>query len=203
MIQIEKDGDLWTLILDRPGKANALTREMLVDLAKGVQAAGKSAKVLVLTGRGKSFSAGMDLDAAKSGLATDAIWEVLSGRLAALPCFTIAALNGTVAGGALGMVLACDLRLAVPEAKIFYPVMRLGFLPQPSDPKRLASLVGPSRARRILMAGENVPAVEALQWGLLDAVVPAAEMGELIKTKAADALNSDHKHIAGIKALLS
>lgn len=203
MIQIEKDGDLWTLILDRPGKANALTREMLVDLAEAVQAAGQSAKVLILTGRGRTFSAGMDLEAANNGLATDTIWEVLSGRLAALPCLTIAALNGTVAGGALGMVLACDLRLAVPEAKIFYPVMRLGFLPQPSDPRRLTSLVGPSRARRILMAGEKVPADKALQWGLLDAVVPAAEMGEQIKTMAADALGAGRKHIAGIKALLS
>lgn len=203
MIQLEKDGDLWTLILDRPEKANALTREMLGDLAEAVLAAGQSAKVLVLTGRGTTFSAGMDLEAAASGLATDTIWEVLSGRLAALPCLTIAVLNGTVAGGALGMVLACDLRLAVPEAKVFYPVMRLGFLPQPSDPKRLAYLVGPSRARRILMAGEKVTAEEALQWGLFDGVVPVADMAEQIKAKAADALSAERTHIAGIKTLFS
>ena len=64
----------------------------------------------MLTGRGKAFSAGMDLEAAQSGLPTDPVWERLSGALTALPCLTIAALNGTVAGGAMGMVLACDLR---------------------------------------------------------------------------------------------
>ena len=69
------------------------------------------------------------------------MWERLSGAIASLPCLTIAALNGTLAGGAMGMVLACDLRIAVPGAKFFYPVMKLGFLPQPSDPKRLAALV--------------------------------------------------------------
>ena len=75
------------------------------------------------------------------------MWERLSGAIAAFPGLTIAALNGTLAGGATGMALACDLRLAVPGARFFYPVMRLGFLPQPSDPARLAALVGPARAR--------------------------------------------------------
>lgn len=63
------------------------------------------------------------------------------------------------------MVLACDLRLAVPGARLFYPVMRLGYLPQPSDPVRLAALVGPARARMILMAGQKIGAEEALAWG--------------------------------------
>ena len=70
------------------------------------------------------------------GLATSDVWERLSGAIAALPCLTVAALNGTLAGGANGMALACDLRIAVPSAKFFYPVMKLGFLPQPSDPAR-------------------------------------------------------------------
>src|SRR5690554_5160254 len=106
----------------------------------------EGARALILTGAGGVFSAGADLDEARSGLATDPVWERLSAAIAAAPCLTIAALNGTLAGGAFGMALACDLRIAVPEADFFYPVMKLGYLPQPSDPARLAALVGPARA---------------------------------------------------------
>ncbi|NBT32911.1 MAG: enoyl-CoA hydratase/isomerase family protein, partial [Rhodobacteraceae bacterium] len=137
MIRLEKDSDFWIATIDRPEKANSLTPEMLADLA-GIAEAAVDAKVLVLTGAGKVFSAGADLDAARAGLATDPIWERLSGAIAALPGLTIAALNGTLAGGAFGMALACDLRLSVASANFFYPVMKLGYLPQPSDPARLA-----------------------------------------------------------------
>ena len=125
-------------------------------------AAKDQAQALILTGTGKVFSAGADLDAARAGLATYPVWEELSGAIADLPCLTIAALNGTLAGGAFGMALACDLRIAVPEARFFYPVMKLGFLPQPSDPGRLVALVGPARAKLILMAGAKLGADEAL-----------------------------------------
>ncbi|HSG37086.1 MAG TPA: enoyl-CoA hydratase/isomerase family protein, partial [Paracoccaceae bacterium] len=149
MIELEKEGGLWIVTINRPEKANSLTREMLLRLAEIAEEA-VDAKVLILTGKGKVFSAGADLDEARAGLATDPVWERLSGALASLPALTIAALNGTLAGGAFGMALACDLRVAVPTAKFFYPVMKLGFLPQPSDPKRLAALVGPARAKLIL-----------------------------------------------------
>ena len=74
------------------------------------------------------------------------------------------------------MALACDLRLAVPTAKFFYPVMKLGFLPQPSDPKRLAALVGPARAKLILMAGQKITADQALQFGLVDQIVDGSDL---------------------------
>ena len=153
------------------------------------------------TGEGKVFSAGADLDEARAGLATDTIWERLSGAIAALDnTLTVAALNGTLAGGAFGMALACDLRIAVPEAKFFYPVMKLGFLPQPSDPVRLAALVGPARAKLILMGGAKIPAPEALTMGLIDRLSddPLAEAQGL----AAGALAADHAHVAAIKAML-
>ena len=94
------------------------------------------------------FSAGADLDEARAGLAVSDIWERLSGAIAALPGLSICALNGTLAGGAMGMALACDLRIAVPGAKFFYPVMKLGFLPQPSDPARMAALVADTPLKR-------------------------------------------------------
>lgn len=199
MIRLERDGGLWTATIDRPDKANSLTEEMLTHLAEIAEAAAE-ARVLVLTGAGTVFSAGADLEAARAGLATAPVWERLSGALARLDALTICALNGTAAGGALGMVLACDLRVSVPGARLFYPVMKLGFLPQPSDPGRLAALVGPARAKMILMAGQKVPVEEALGWGLIDRIAedPLAEAQAL----AADVLAATPAHAAAIKALI-
>ena len=146
------------------------------------------AQALILTGEGRVFSAGADLDEARAGLATDPVWERLSGALALAPFLTIAALNGTLAGGAFGMALACDIRLAVPGAKFFYPVMKLGFLPQPSDPARLAALIGPARAKMILMAGAKIEADEALAWGLVDRILSPETLMDVARTLTADAL---------------
>lgn len=195
---------LWTITIDRPDKANSLTGAMLGDLADIADRAGRDgARALILTGRGKVFSAGADLDEARAGLATSPVWERLSGAIAALPCLTIAALNGTLAGGAFGMALACDLRIAVPEAKFFYPVMKLGFLPQPSDPGRLMRLVGPARAKMILMAGVRASAAEAMDWGLVDQVVPADDLMASAQTLTSDARGATAGHVAAIKAMLA
>lgn len=202
MIEVKKEDGLWTVTLQRPDKANSLTATMLEELSAIAEAAGKGgAKALILTGAGKVFSAGADLAEARAGLATSPLWERLSGALAAAPCLTIAALNGTLAGGAFGMVLACDVRLSVAEANFFYPVMRLGFLPQPSDPGRLAALIGPARARLILMAGAKVGAQEALQWGLVDRIVPAESLLSDARALAADCLGASPDHIAAIKRM--
>ncbi|SIO48260.1 Enoyl-CoA hydratase/carnithine racemase [Rhodovulum sp. ES.010] len=202
MIGLDKAGARWTVTLNRADKANSLTRAMLGDLDDILAAAaGSEVAVLVITGAGKVFSAGADLDEAKAGLATDPVWERVSGRIAALDALTVAALNGTLAGGAFGMALACDLRLAVPGAKFFYPVMKLGFLPQPSDPARLAALVGPARAKLMLMGGARVSADEALSFGLVDRVVPDADLGAAVDALVADALAAAPDHRAAIKAL--
>ena len=203
MIEVSDAGGLWTLTLRRPEKANALTAEMLHALADAVnRAANAQARALILTGEGRVFSAGADLDEARAGLATDPVWETVSSRIAAFPGLTIAALNGTLAGGAMGMALACDLRLAVPEATFFYPVMRLGFLPQPSDPARLAALIGPARAKLILMAGARATAPEALAWGLIDRILPAEALLPGAAALAADALSASPAHVAAIRRLI-
>ena len=107
MIQLTKTDGLWTVTLNNPDKANALTKAMLTELAEIAEgAADKDPAALILTGSGTVFSAGADLAEAKAGLATDPVWERLSGALANLDTFTIAALNGTLAGGAFGMALA-------------------------------------------------------------------------------------------------
>ncbi len=117
-----------------------------------------------------------------------------------LPGLSIAALNGTLAGGAFGMALACNLRLAVPTAQFFYPVMKLGHLPQPSDPARLAALVGPARARLILMAGARLSAEEALSFGLIDRITPPEALLDTARTLCADVLAATPAHAAAIRA---
>lgn len=204
MIASEFAGGVGRVTIARPDKANALTEAMLQDLTAAFQrlADAPGLRAVILTGTGPVFSAGADLEAARAGLALSPEWERLSARIASMPCLTIAALNGTVAGGAMGMVLACDLRLAVPEAKFFYPVMRLGFLPQPSDPVRLRALVGPSRAKMILMAGQKVEAAEALAWGLVDRLVARDQLLETAAGLAADVLTAAEGQVGAIKRML-
>lgn len=200
MIGQSRDGGLWTITLNRPDKANSLTAAMLRDLVAIAREAG-AARALILTGAGTVFSAGADLDEARDGLATSPLWEELSGTIAALPCLTVAALNGTLAGGAHGMALACDLRIAVPAARFFYPVMKLGFLPQPSDPARMAALIGPSRTKLVLMGAQKLTAAEALEIGLIDRI---AEPGDLMRTArdlAAAALDADPEIAREIKRM--
>ena len=202
MIRFVNQDGLAVVTIDRPGKANSLTGRMLRDLTAAFdQIAVADCRAAVLTGTGTVFSAGADLEEARAGLATSTEWERLSGRIAALPCLTIAALNGTLAGGAFGMALACDLRIAVPEARFFYPVMRLGFLPQPSDPPRLTALVGPARARMILMAGQRIGADEALAWGLIDRIAESGDLMDVARALASDALGAEPGHVAAIKAI--
>lgn len=200
MIQLDKDGAIWRLTLDRPDKANSLTQDMLEEILQIVQMA-QTAQAVILTGAGKTFSAGADLDQATLGLATSDIWERVSSAIADLPALTIAALNGTLAGGAFGMALACDLRIAVPEAKFFYPVMERGFLPQPSDARRLRALIGPARSKLILMVGHKMTAADALNAGLIDQICTkdtliAAAYGMAEKVSKAQA-----SHVAAIKTM--
>lgn len=201
MIGLDKDDSgLWVVTINRPDKANSLTAAMLEELCEIFEAA-QEARAVILTGTGKVFSAGADLEEAKAGLATSPLWERLSSAVAALPGLSVAALNGTLAGGANGMVLACDLRISVPTAKFFYPVMKLGYLPQPSDPGRLAGLVGPSRAKMILMAGQKITSDEAYVFGLVDRIVEPDALLETAKDLCADVLAAKPEIASGIKSM--
>lgn len=202
MITVQNAGDCCWVTLSRPEKANALTAGMLESLAAAAtEAARTSAKVMILTGAGKVFSAGADLDEMKTGLGLSPAWEAASGAIAAFPGLSIAALNGTLAGGAMGVALACDLRIAVPAASFFYPVMRLGYCPQPSDPQRLAALVGPSRAKMILLAGQRIGAEDALAWGLIDRIASPEALTDTAMSLAEAALAADPGHVAALKRM--
>ena len=204
MIDCTRDDGLWTLTLNRPEKANSLTAEMLSSMVDLLMEASVDPhlRALVITGAGdKVFSAGADLDAARAGLATSPLWEQVSGAVAALPCLTIAALNGTLAGGAFGMALACDIRIAVPQARFFYPVAKLGFLPQPSDPGRLVALMGPARAKLLLLGGQKFTADEALAFGLIDRIVLGAHLMDQARDIAGYALAGNPDVLHKIKSM--
>lgn len=202
MIKVQTAGDCCTITLARPDKANALTETMLEALAlAATEAATNGAKVLILTGEGKVFSAGADLDGMKAGLGLSPAWEAASTAIAAFPGLSIAALNGTLAGGAMGVVLACDLRIAVPSANFFYPVMRLGYRPQPSDPGRLTALVGPSRAKMILLAAQRIDAETALSWGLIDRICAPEALTDTAMSLAEAALAADPLHVRTLKRM--
>ena len=202
MITLTKQGALWRITLNRPEKANALTAAMLWELVEIAEAA-QQVRGLIITGAGGVFSAGGDLDEMAAGLANSDLWERLSNAIAALPGLSIAALNGTLAGGAMGMALACDIRLAVPKAKFFYPVMKRGFLPQPSDPLRMAALIGPARTKLILLGGQTLTAQEALQFGLIERVVQPEALLPTAEQMAADIITAPSGIAWGIRALCS
>ena len=197
MIRLGDADGVRVVTIDRPEAANALTAPMLEGLIDAVRGAPAETSVLVLTGAGtRAFSAGADLAAVRgAGLATSPLWERLSAAVAAFPALSVAAVNGTLAGGAFGMALACDLRIAAPGAQFFYPVARMGVLPQPSDPARLSALVGSARAKLLLVGGARWDAATALAAGLVDGVAddPVA---------AARGMAGDPAHLAAIKAMV-
>lgn len=201
MIEAQITDTCLTLAINRPEKANALTEPMLVELAQHVE--NTTAQVLVLTGVGRVFSAGADLDAVRdTNLAQSPQWERLSAAVAGFKGLSVAALNGTAVGGSLGMVLACDLRIAVPQTQFFYPVIKMGVIPPASDPARLAKLVGPAMAKRILLTGAKITAVEAMACGLVD-VISEKDLSADLNTLIGPAVTAPCEQLVAIKSLIN
>lgn len=201
MIELDKTDGLWVVTINRQDKANSVTEAMLQELSEIAEAA-VDARGFILTGQGKVFSAGADLEEVRdNALAVSPLWERLSTAIAALPCLSVAALNGTLAGGSMGMALACDLRISVPEANFFYPVLKRGVLPQPSDPMRMAALIGPARTKLILMGGQKISAEAAYTFGLIDKIVPGDALITTARDILADSIAADPTIVAGISGM--
>lgn len=201
MIELDKTDGLWVVTINRQDKANSVTEAMLQELSEIAEAA-VDARGFILTGQGKVFSAGADLEEVRdNALAVSPLWERLSTAIAALPCLSVAALNGTLAGGSMGMALACDLRISVPEANFFYPVLKRGVLPQPSDPMRMAALIGPARTKLILMGGQKISAEAAYTFGLIDKIAPGEELMTTARDILADSIAADPTIVAGISGM--
>jgi len=190
VIELHREDGLWLVTINNPDKANALSMAMLRDLTRIAKQA-QEARALILTGAGKVFSAGADLEEVRAGVTSVTLWEELSAALAALPGLTVAALNGTLAGGATGVALACDLRVSVPEARFFYPVMKRGIVPPAPDAARMTALIGPARTKLILMAGQKLTAQQAYEFGLIDRIVASEELMQTARDLVSDCLNAD------------
>ncbi len=202
MINSNLKNDIRYVTINRADKANAITSEMLDELVRIVSQSNKN-KAVIISGSGKVFSAGADLDEVKkNGLATSPKWELLSDTIHRLPCMTIAALNGTVAGGAMGMVLACDIRISLADAKFFYPVMKMGYLPQPSDALRLSKICGSSRAKFILLAGQKISSKTAYEFGLVDEIVSKDNFLSRIDELCLGISNSKTNQTSAIKEMI-
>ena len=201
MIELDKTDGLRVVTINRQDKANSVTEAMLQEMSEIAEAA-IDARGFILTGQGKVFSAGADLEEVRdNALAVSPLWERLSTAIAALPCLSVAALNGTLAGGSMGMALACDLRISVPEANFFYPVLKRGVLPQPSDPMRMAALIGPARTKLILMGGQKISAEAAYTFGLIDKIVPGDALITTARDILADSIAADPTIVAGISGM--
>ena len=184
-----------TITFDRPEKLNAITPEMLTALEAALDAieASEDTRVVVLTGAGeRAFSAGADVGA-WSSLAPLDMWRswIRTGhrivdRLEALRQPTIAALNGIAYGGGLELALACDLRVAADHVKLAAPEVGLATVPGWGMTTRLATLVGPARAKQLILTGRPITADEAASWGLLAEVVPAADLAAATSAWAED-----------------
>jgi enoyl-CoA hydratase len=162
---------------------NLITRELLEQLdavlAALEAAAPGDARAVVLTGHGeRAFSAGSDVgefeaQRGPAGRERLALEERVVGRLADLPMPTIAAIEGNALGGGLELALACDLRVASEVARLGMPEVRMAVTPGAGGTQRLPRVVGPARARELILTGRIVDAAEALRIGLVHEVVPA------------------------------
>jgi len=182
---VSLDGPVATITLNRPEKLNALTLPMLAALEEALLAidADPEVRVVVIKGSGaKAFSAGADV-VAWSSLAPLDMWRTwtrtghrVMERLESLRQPTIAALNGIAYGGGLELALACDLRLAADHVKLAAPEVGIATVPGWGMTTRLATVVGPARAKQMILTGLPVDAERAASWGLVSEVVPAADL---------------------------
>lgn len=175
------DGPVATLTLNRPEKRNALSSQFIEDIAEALDHVKKSAaQVLILTGTGTAFCAGMDLEELRNMLDRSEEENLRhSERMAAFfrsiwdfPKPSIAAVNGPAIAGGTGIATMCDFTLAVPEARFGYTEVRLGFVPA-IVASILVLQVGHKVARDLLLTGRFFDATEAYRLGLVNEVVPA------------------------------
>ena len=174
VVRYETDGDVGIVIIDYP-PVNALgpgVREGIVEaLDKGI--ADPAIKALVMIGAGRSFIAGADIR--QFGKARPVLTRTPYMVLEASPKPVVAAIHGFALGGGLETALACHYRVATDDAKVGLPEVLIGVLPGGGGTQRLPRLIGPKAALELIVAGRHVPAPEAKQLGILDAVVPAGK----------------------------
>jgi methylglutaconyl-CoA hydratase len=210
-IQLAYDSGVATITLNRPDKRNAISFELIDDLLGALKEVESSdAQVLIMTGAGKAFSSGMDLDNLKTLIGrspeqnlTDSETMVRMFRtLYEFPKVTIAAVNGAAIAGGTGLALLCDFTLAVPEAKFGYTEVRIGFVPAIVSTFLLRQ-VGEKQARDLLLTGRIIGAEEAARMGLVNEIVAPENLMGRARELAALLMENSPASLRATKKLLS
>lgn len=181
-IDVTAQGRVGLIRINRPEVRNALDSATIQELTTAVtaQIADEAIGAIVITGGGdKVFVSGADINAIRArgrddGLA--AINQSLFAILDRCPKVTIAAINGVAFGGGCELASACDLRVAAEHARFGQPEVALGIIPGAGGTQRLPRLIGLGRAKQLILTGDPIDAQTALAWGLVNQVVPAADV---------------------------
>src|SRR5271155_4792059 len=210
-IQLAYDSGVATLTLNRPDKRNAISFELIDDLLGALKEVEASdALVLILTGAGKAFSSGMDLDNLKTligrtpeqNLEDSQTMVRMFRALYEFPKVTIAAGNGAAIAGGTGLATLCDFTLSVPEAKFGYTEVRIGFVPAIVSTFLLRQ-IGEKQARDLLLTGRIIGADEALRIGLINEIVSTEKLSERARELASQLMENSPASLACTKRLLS
>jgi len=205
-----------TVTLNRPDRLNAYIPQMGEDVVAAFARAEQdpAVRVVILTGAGRGFCSGVDLEALKAQQAGDdhgpgprlgeeAFLRSFPRELLVYPKPVIAALNGPAVGVGITMTLPCDVRIAAEHAKLGVPFTKLGILPGLGSSYLLARIVGEARARELVLTARLIRAPEALEMGLVNRVVPAEELMETARSMAAEMAACDPDAQAVVKQVLT
>jgi enoyl-CoA hydratase len=182
MIRTDISESIATLTIDRPDVKNALDLETVNQIRDALRQLERDDSVgaLIITGAGETaFVSGADINAIRArgrdeGLA--AINSSLFSDIERFPRPTIAAINGYALGGGCELALACDIRICAETAKFGQPELGLGIIPGAGATQRLPRVVGMGRAKHLILTGDTIDARQALEWGLVTAVMPAGQL---------------------------
>ena len=207
VLLVEKSAGIASLTLNRPQAMNALSHELRQALTQGFRELAQDAavRVVILTGAGKAFCAGLDLkelgsrDSQPLGAFTDAD---MMAAIRGFPGPVIGAVNGFAITGGFELALACDLLIASSEARFADTHARVGILPGWGLSQKLPRLIGIGRAKELSFTGNFIGAEQALAWGLVNRVVAPAELLGCCRQLAADMLSCDPASLRGYKQLI-
>ncbi|HVJ95037.1 MAG TPA: enoyl-CoA hydratase-related protein [Labilithrix sp.] len=206
----ERDGAIAVLTLHRPDKLNALNAELLseLDASLATLAGDPTISCAILTGAGeKAFAAGADIAAMLEMTTEQArhfseLGHRVCSRIERAPFPVIGAINGFALGGGCELALACDFLYASDKAKLGQPEVNLGIIPGFGGTQRLARRIGLARARELCYTGDTISADEALRLGLVNAIVPHAELLGKVKDVAGKIAKKGRLAIAQCKRVI-
>ncbi|MFO7677440.1 MAG: enoyl-CoA hydratase-related protein [Thermoplasmatota archaeon] len=209
-IILEKKDGVGIITINRPKVLNALDKETVCDLLRGVTELedDKKIKVAILTGEGKAFIAGADIKQMKDMSPLEAkefaeLGHSLPMKIEASRLPFIAAVNGYALGGGCEVMMACDICIAAKSAKIGQPEINLGISPGFGGTQRLPRIVGLMKAKELLLTGRNMGAQEAFEIGLVNKVTDDEKLMEEVEKLAVNIAGKSAVQIAFIKALVN